>query len=126
MVVTTATEHGASRRILASPHLRIVRADQVRPGELIVSAFQPAVPGRLPRANCFAAGPYPASPGPYHPVCGCGVCGLPEVQAPNGTVVLTTGYPWDTCDPWPADDPVLIRPRHRLRAPAPMPRPNLP
>ncbi|MFE4482769.1 MULTISPECIES: hypothetical protein [Streptomycetaceae] len=114
MVVTATTEHCASRRILTSPHLRIVRADQVRPDDLIVSAFQPSVPGRLARADYFASGPYPARPGPYHPGCGCGVCGLPKVQGPNGTVVLTTGYPWDTCDPWPADDLLLIRPRLHL------------
>ncbi|MFD5434772.1 hypothetical protein ACFWJ4_21785 [Kitasatospora sp. NPDC127067] len=126
VVVTAVTEHGASRRILASPHLRIVRADQVRSGDLIVSAFQTAAPGRLPPADYFASGPYPASPGLYYPDCGCGVCGLPEVQGRNGTVVLSTCYPWDTCDQWPTDDPVLIRPRRRLRAPSPMPRPDLP
>ncbi|MFJ6381401.1 hypothetical protein ACIQI7_15595 [Kitasatospora sp. NPDC092039] len=126
MVVTAATEHGASRRILASPHLRIARADQIHPGDLIVSAFQPAQSGCLPRADYFASGTYPAHPGRYDPTCCCGACGLPEVQGLDGTVVLTTGDPWDTCDPWPTDAPVLIRPRGRLRARPPMLRPDLP
>ncbi|WP_441245263.1 hypothetical protein [Kitasatospora sp. McL0602] len=118
MVVTTTTEHRASHRILASASLQIVRADQVRAGDLIVSGFDPARPGRFPRSGYFASGPYRARPIPYDPTCGCGVCGLPEVHGPDGTVVLTTGHPWDTCDPWPADDLVLIQPRRRLPTPS--------
>ncbi|MEV0537940.1 hypothetical protein [Kitasatospora sp. NPDC050463] len=116
MVVTTTTEHRASRLIIPSASLRIARADQVRAGDLIVSAFDPVEPARLPRSSYFASGPYRARPSPYDPTCGCGVCGLPEVHGPDGTVVLTTGDPWDTCDPWPADDLVLIQPRRRRPA----------
>ncbi|MFE6872650.1 hypothetical protein ACFVFS_39680 [Kitasatospora sp. NPDC057692] len=76
-MVTATTEHRASRRILASTRLRIVRADQVRAGDLIVSGFGPALPGRFPRSSYFASGPYWAHPNTYDPTCGCGVCGLP-------------------------------------------------
>lgn len=120
MVVTAITEHHASRQTLLSPRLRIVRADQVRAGDLIVSGFDPTGPGRFHRTGYFAPGPYRAHPESYDPTCGCGVCGLPEVHGPDGTVVLTTGQPWDTCDPWPADDLVLIQPR-RLPVPASAP-----
>ncbi|MFB7124552.1 hypothetical protein [Kitasatospora sp. NPDC056273] len=97
--------------------MRVVRADEVRPGDLIVSAFALAAPGRLRRTDYFACGPYPADPGPYDPTCGCGVCGLPEVEGPHGTVVLTRGFPWECCDPWPADEPVLVDPRGSMPAP---------
>ncbi|MFJ8442833.1 hypothetical protein [Kitasatospora griseola] len=119
VIVTAITDHRASRRILASPLLRIVRADQVVRGDLIVSSFQAPRASRLPKADYFTSGPYPADPGPHDPTCGCGTCGLPEVQGPDGTVVLTTGFPWDTCDPWPADDLVLVLPLHRLPRPRP-------
>ncbi|MFD7908583.1 hypothetical protein ACFV4G_40870 [Kitasatospora sp. NPDC059747] len=111
VLVTAITEHHAARDILTNPSLHIVRANQVRDGDLIVSGFQPATPGRLHATDYFASGPYPASPGPYDPKCGCGVCGLPEVQGPHGTVVLTRDYPWETCDPWPADELLLVLPR---------------
>ncbi|WP_149037882.1 hypothetical protein [Kitasatospora sp. MBT63] len=124
VVVSATTEHQASHGILASVHLRIVRADQVCSGDLIVSAFEAARPRRLHRTGYFAAGPYRACPEPYDPTCGCGVCGLPEVHGPDGTVVLTTGQPWNTCDPWPADDLVLIRPRRDLHGTA-LPSPEL-
>jgi len=114
VIVTAATEHRASRRVLANPLLRVVRADEVRPGDLVVSAFDRHRPGRMPRSGYFASGSYPAEPTAFNPNCGCGVCTLPEVQGPNGTVVLTTGWPWDACDPWPADEPVLVLPRLRL------------
>ncbi|MEU8926247.1 hypothetical protein AB0D10_35850 [Kitasatospora sp. NPDC048545] len=117
LIVTSATAHRAARLLLGSPALRIVRADEVRPGDLIVSAFTTHAPGRLRRTDYFACGPYPADPGPYDPTCGCGVCGLPEVEGPHGTVVLTRDFPWECCDPWPADEPVLVRPRRRLPDP---------
>ncbi|MFJ9447987.1 hypothetical protein ACIRRH_40095 [Kitasatospora sp. NPDC101235] len=116
LIVTAATAHRAARLLLASPALRIVRADEVRPGDLIVSAFT-ADTARLRCTDYFAGGPYPADPGPYDPACGCGVCGLPEVEGPHGTVVLARDFPWECCDPWPADESVLVRPRRRLPAP---------
>ncbi|MFJ7275445.1 hypothetical protein [Kitasatospora sp. NPDC098663] len=93
LIVTAATTHRAARLLLASPALRIVRADEVRPGDLIVSALTAATPGRLRRTDYFACSPYPADPGPYDPACGCGVCGLPEVEGPHDTVVLTRDSP---------------------------------
>ncbi|MGW3073923.1 hypothetical protein [Kitasatospora sp. NPDC001132] len=111
VIATATTEHRASRRIFANPALRIVRADEVLFGDLIVSAFPPAAPVRLRSTDYFASGPYPANPGPYNPDSGCGVCGLPDAQGPHGTVVLTRGYPWESCDPWPADELVLVLPR---------------
>ncbi|MFJ5879872.1 hypothetical protein [Kitasatospora cineracea] len=121
VVVTATTEHLASRRVLANPLLRIARADEVRTGDLIVSAFDPQLTGRMPRTGFLASGPYPAEPTAFDPACGCGVCDLPEVQGPNGIVVLTIGWPWDACDPWPVDEPVLVLPRLRL---FPRTRPN--
>ncbi|MFJ7907046.1 hypothetical protein [Kitasatospora sp. NPDC096204] len=121
LIVTAATEHRAAHRVLASPALRVARADEVRPGDLIVSAFEPAAPGRLRLTDYFVRGPYPAAPGPYDPACGCGVCGLPEVEGPHGTVVLARGFPWECCDPWPADEPVLVLPLHRTPRRSPCP-----
>ncbi|MFB8171453.1 hypothetical protein ACFC60_26275 [Kitasatospora purpeofusca] len=122
VVATATTEHHASRPILASTRLRIVRADQLRTGDLIVSGFDRAQPGRLPRSGFYATGPYRARPDTYDPACGYGVCGLPEVHGPDGTIVLTTGRPWNTYDPWPADDLVLIQPRRTLAAAPPTER----
>ncbi|MGF1425493.1 hypothetical protein [Kitasatospora sp. LaBMicrA B282] len=118
VVVTATTERPAARPLLTSPDLRVIRADEVGPGDLIVSAFQPAPPGHLRRSDYFTYGPYPAAPAPYDPTCGCGVCGLPEVEGPQGTVILSTGFPWDSCDPWPADEPVLVLPNLLRRVPA--------
>ncbi|MFD0351666.1 hypothetical protein ACFQ0M_48330 [Kitasatospora aburaviensis] len=93
VVVTATTEHRAARRALTWPGLTVVRAADVKAGDLIISGFQPAGPGHLPRADYFAYGPYAANPTPYDPTCGCGVCDLDEVQRQTGTVVLSKGFP---------------------------------
>ncbi|WP_051826837.1 hypothetical protein [Kitasatospora aureofaciens] len=108
VVVTATTEHDAARHVLTWPMLTVVRAAEVKPGDLIISGFRPADP--YPRADYFASGPYTANPEPYDPTCGCGACDLEEALSQTNTVVLTKGHPWDTCDPWPADEPVLILP----------------
>ncbi|MGA5822190.1 hypothetical protein ACPC54_30525 [Kitasatospora sp. NPDC094028] len=111
VIVTKTTEFLLAKPALTCELLRVVRADQVKAGDLIVSAFQPASGGRrMPLADYFHGGAYVALPEPYDPACGCGVCGLDEVQGPEGTVVLANGSPWHSCDPWPADEPVLILP----------------
>ncbi|MER8103224.1 hypothetical protein [Kitasatospora sp. NPDC094016] len=110
VIVAKTTEYLLAQPALTSELLRVVRADQVKAGDLIVSAFQPAGGGRMPVADYFSGGAYVALPGPYDPTCGCGVCCLDEVKGPEGTVVLTSGYPWNACDPWPAHEPVLILP----------------
>ncbi|MFD7832111.1 hypothetical protein [Streptomyces sp. MJM8645] len=110
VIVTKTTEYTLARPALTCELLRVVRADQVKTGDLIVSAFQPAGGRRMPIADYFHGGAYVALPAPYDPNCGCGVCGLDEVQGPEGTVVLTSADPWHSCGPWPADEPVLILP----------------
>ncbi|TQF02027.1 hypothetical protein E6W39_06730 [Kitasatospora acidiphila] len=114
VIVTATTDHPAAHPALTRPDLRIVRADSVRPGDLIVSAFAATPDGRLRSTDYFACGAYPAIPQPYDPECGCGVCGTPEVEGLEGTVVLSTSYPWESCDPWPADELVLVLPRPDL------------
>lgn len=109
VVVRARTAFRAARPYLRHPALRVLRADQVKAGDLIVSAFKPPARGRvLPQAACFESGPYAANPQPYDPACGCGVCGLQEY--PSGAVVVTNGWPWNVCDPHPADALLLVLP----------------
>ncbi|MEU5225281.1 hypothetical protein AB0G55_21940 [Streptomyces toyocaensis] len=56
---------------------------------------------------------YTARPQPYDPACECGVC-CHLADHPGAVVVLSNGHPWQACDPWPADDLVLVIPAHRL------------
>jgi DNA protecting protein DprA len=89
---------------LALPHARVVRVGDVADGDLLLAA----VWGQ--GADYFNT-PYTAHPEPYDPSCECGVCCL--VTEPGEVVVLSSGDPWETCDPWPADDLLLIVPAQR-------------
>lgn len=52
---------------------------------------------------------YPASPQAYDPECGCPGCTAHrDIHPDTPTVVLSGGWPWECCDPWPADSPVLV------------------
>ncbi|MFF8932268.1 DNA-processing protein DprA [Streptomyces longwoodensis] len=93
------------RLALALPHVRVARAGDVADGDLVLAAV-----GKQ-GADYFHT-PYTARPEPFNPSCGCGVCCL--VTAPGEVVVLSNGDPWNACDPWPADDRLLIVPaQHR-------------
>ncbi|MFJ9752442.1 DNA-processing protein DprA [Streptomyces chartreusis] len=86
---------------LALPHARVARAGDVADGDLLLAAVGDQGPD-------YFSTPYTARPEPFNPSCGCGVCCL--VIAPGEVVVLSNGDPWDSCDPWPADDHLLIVP----------------
>ncbi|AZP14721.1 hypothetical protein EJC51_47425 [Streptomyces aquilus] len=90
---------------LALPHARVARARDVAHGDLLLAAVGEE------RADYFTT-PYIAHPEPFDPSCGCGVCCL--VTAPGEVVVLSQGDPWESCDPWPADDRLLIVSAQRL------------
>jgi len=113
-VIVTAKAPASARPILTHPGLRITRADQVQPGDLIVSDFTPLAPGQTtPTTNYVAAGYYSADPQPYDPTCECGVCETTDY--PNGAVVLSRDDVWpDVCDPFAADAPVLVLPADGL------------
>lgn len=105
--VPARTEFAESLPFFGRP-LCVLRVDRVRRGDLIVSAFQPPAAGRmLPSADYFASGAYPADPRPYDPSCACGLCGE---DYPGGAVVVTDGWPWDTCDTHPVDALLLVLP----------------
>jgi hypothetical protein len=95
--------------------VRIVRADDVRAGDLILASFTGT------EADYFNDA-YPAAPEPFAPHSHCQLCR--DVTAP--AVLLTTanadGNPWETCDPWPAADLVLIVPATRIDATPPAAR----
>ncbi|MFE1840729.1 DNA-processing protein DprA [Streptomyces sviceus] len=97
------------RLALALPHARVARAGDVADGDLLLAAVGEE------GADYFVT-PYIAHPQPFDPSCGCGVCCL--VTAPGEVVVLSQGDPWESCDPWPAGDRLLIVSAQRL--------PNLP
>ncbi|MET7693855.1 DNA-processing protein DprA [Streptomyces sp. NPDC005483] len=92
--------------VLALPHARVARAGDVADGDLLLAAV-----GKDGAADYFRT-PYIAHPEPFDPSCGCGVCCL--VTAPGEVVVLSQGDPWESCDPWPADDLLLIVSAQRL------------
>jgi hypothetical protein len=77
---------------------RIVRADAVRTGDLIVGA---AFNGQVDMLD----EPYPAEVR-TEPGCGCDTCRL----VPEPRVLLSDGFPYDAHDPWPVGDMVLIVP----------------
>jgi hypothetical protein len=83
----------------------VSRAGDIADGDLILATVGEQ------GADYFTT-PYTAHPQPFNPACECGVCGL--VTAPGEVVVLSNGDPWETCDPYPADDRLLIVPAHRL------------
>jgi hypothetical protein len=90
---------------LALPHARVARAGDIADGDLVLAAVWEH------GADYFNT-PYTAHPEPFNPSCRCGVCCL--VTAPGEVVVLSNGHPWNACDPWPADDHLLIVPaQHR-------------
>ncbi|MGW0332184.1 DNA-processing protein DprA [Streptomyces sp. NPDC003011] len=94
-----------SRLALALPHARVARAGDVADGDLLLAAVGEQ------GADYFTT-PYIAHPEPFDPSCGCGVCCL--VTEPSEVVVLSQGDPWESCDPWPADDLLLIVSAQRL------------
>ncbi|MES5824971.1 DNA-processing protein DprA [Streptomyces sp. RG80] len=96
------------RLALAVAHARVVRAGDVADGDLLLAAVGEK------GADYFST-PYIAHPEPFDPSCGCGVCCL--ITAPGEVVVLSQGDPWETCDPWPADDLLLIVSAQRLTGP---------
>jgi hypothetical protein len=77
----------------------VARAGDVADGDLLLAAVGKG------GAEYFTT-PYIAHPKPFDPSCGCGVCCL--VTAPGEVVVLSQGDLWESCDPWPADDRLLI------------------
>ncbi|MFD7708609.1 DNA-processing protein DprA [Streptomyces sp. NPDC059786] len=93
------------RLSVALPHACVARAGDVADGDLLLAAVWEQ------GADYFAA-PYIAHPAPFDPSCGCGVCCL--VTEPGEVVVLSQGDPWASCDPWPADDLLLIVSAQRL------------
>ncbi|MCX4862420.1 DNA-processing protein DprA [Streptomyces canus] len=93
------------RLAVALPYARVARAGDVADGDLLLAAV-----GKQ-GADYFTT-PYIAHPEPFNPSCGCGVCCL--ITVPGDVVVLSQGDPWESCDPWPADDLLLIVSAQRL------------
>ncbi|MFD6285389.1 DNA-processing protein DprA [Streptomyces sp. NPDC060205] len=93
------------RLAVALPHARVSRAGDIADGDLLLAAV------REEGADYFSA-PYIAHPKPFDPSCGCGMCCL--VTQPGDVVVLSQGDPWESCDPWPADDLLLVVSAPRL------------
>ncbi|WP_432034397.1 DNA-processing protein DprA [Streptomyces antibioticus] len=90
---------------LALPHARVARAGDVADGDLLLAAVGEG-------GAAYFVTPYIGHPEPFDPSCGCGVCCL--ITAPGEVVVLSQGDPWESCDPWPADDRLLIVSAQRL------------
>ncbi|MEV0438981.1 hypothetical protein AB0I84_47220 [Streptomyces spectabilis] len=87
---------------------RILRAREVRAGDVILAAIVPSPTG-LARTR-YETEAYPAAPADYDPACPCDVCYL-AADEPEGTVlVLSAGYPWLAHDPWRRDDLALVVP----------------
>jgi uroporphyrinogen-III synthase len=81
---------------------RVARARDVADGDLILAAVSPH------GADYFNT-PYTAHPRPYDPACRCGVC-CRIAHEPDDVIVLSSGHPWSTCDPWRADALALVIP----------------
>ncbi|MFF7452408.1 MULTISPECIES: DNA-processing protein DprA [unclassified Streptomyces] len=100
-----AVSSAETRLAVALPHARVSRAGDIADGDLLLAAVEEK------EADYFTT-PYTAHPEPFDPTCGCGVCCL--ITQPGDVVVLSQGDPWETCDPWPADDLLLIVSAQRL------------
>ncbi|MEU3901659.1 hypothetical protein [Streptomyces sp. NPDC045251] len=106
-VVTCYPQDADHAPLLHDPvHARVARAVDVVEGDLILAAVS------LRGADYFND-QYTAHPRPYDPACQCGVC-CHLTHEHGRVVVLSNGHPWSTCDPWRADDLVLIVPAARL------------
>lgn len=93
LLVDTATAH-------------ITRAADIVKGDTILAIVIPR--GDSHEIDWFNE-EYTASPKPYDPTCGCGVC--TNLADESGPVVnLGHDNPWEVCDPMPADELVLIVP----------------
>lgn len=113
VIVTPVPTDADHAPLLEDPAaVRIVRAGEVAEGDLILAAFEP-LPHRLARTNYFND-QYGAHPAPYDPTCPCGVC-VQLVDEHGPVVVLSYDYPWDVCDPWPTNAPVLVIPAEAVR-----------
>ncbi|WP_282798317.1 hypothetical protein [Streptomyces sp. CC224B] len=92
---------------------RVMRADQVTLGDMIVAAFPGAhEPGTAPVDADHFTDPYRAMPGPVDPDCTCLCCqSNGYTEAADGPLVLITdGFPWDGCDVHPAAALLLVIP----------------
>ncbi|WP_431959375.1 hypothetical protein [Actinacidiphila sp. bgisy160] len=81
---------------------QIVRADQVKPGDLVLASWTSDGPDWFVNA-------YPAAPAPLDPEC-CAHCRQVSGPAVRLTTPDAPHNPWETCDPWAAADRVLIVP----------------
>ncbi|WP_330358856.1 hypothetical protein [Streptomyces chartreusis] len=95
---------------------RIGSHDQERHSSVAAEVGAPAAPGQFgdEQGADYFSEPYTAHPEPFNPSCGCGVCDL--VIGPGEVVALSNGDPWDACNPWPADDHLLIVPAQKRPA----------
>ncbi|GGP80807.1 hypothetical protein [Streptomyces melanogenes] len=110
-VVTAHPDDEDHAPLLQDPVLaRVARAGDIADGDLILAALSPH------QADYFNE-PYTAHPEPYNPHCPCGVC-CELTDQPGPVTVLSNGHPWQSCDPWPADDLILIIPAQPLPSPA--------
>jgi hypothetical protein len=110
VIVTDVPDDEDQAPLLVDPAAaRVVRAADVATGDTVLATFPdwPKYQG-LPHA-CYLNDQYQAQPKPYDPTCGCGSC---ENFADHGGPVVNLGddNPWDVCDPYAADDLVLIVP----------------
>ncbi|WP_369383289.1 hypothetical protein [Streptomyces sp. cg36] len=110
-VVTAYPDDDEQAPLLPDPSLaRVARAGDVADGDLILAAL-------TPHGADYFNQPYTAHPEPYNPRCLCGVC-CELSDEPGPVVVLSNGHPWQSCDPWPVDDLILIIPAQTLPVPA--------
>ncbi|WP_404949081.1 hypothetical protein HFP70_35450 [Streptomyces sp. ARC14] len=100
---------------------RIVRAGDVRAGDLIVASFAAFPnPGRTTPGTTWVTRPYVADPRPANVSCTCSPCRVArEVIGPGPRVVFAVDNTrWGVeCDAWEVDEPVLVIPAASLLLP---------
>lgn len=102
---------------------RIMRAGDVRAGDLIVASFAAFPnPGRATPGTTWATRPYVADPRPANAACTCTPCSVGRnVCGPGPYVVFAVDDTrWGVeCDAWEVDEPVLVIPAASLLLPIP-------
>lgn len=85
-------------------HVRVVRAAEVQPGDLIVGDVTPST-----QSHNYFEDAYPAAPAPHDPA-HCTECSYVEGPGVRLSTPDAPGNPWEECDAWSVDSLALIVP----------------
>ncbi|MEU6441364.1 hypothetical protein [Streptomyces sp. NPDC047046] len=102
---------GLGAPLAERPEPAIVRADEVRRGDVVLGCYRDGVTVTMATVETaiLHSDPYTAAPHPYRSDCECHGCEqMRDHEGPLVTLADLDNTPWQVCDPCPAAAPVLI------------------